>query len=174
METGTSSKLHLTIFFCIMCFMSCTNIFEKDIPKILCVSDATVWSSKRYEVQGIGEWYIIESYFLSPSTAQKLKQTMKFSPYDGMVKHPALENYYWIDWQPLSTDSPNYDILLESVNFATENVVVSEYKTCCNNNTGYYSLLTKDSTEINDSYYEKTAVVFDTITNKLFICNYHY
>lgn len=153
--------------------ISCTNMYENNISDILCVQEISIMSSKRYESHAVGEWYVLERYILSRDSAIRLDEKENINTCD-IKRHPTLEDYYYTGWNPISTYSPIYNILLESTRFNSNNLLVHEYEECCHNNACYYTIIIRDSTELHNDLYEKTAVVFDTITNTLYICNYHY
>lgn len=168
-----SNRKHLVIFCILIGVTSCTYMYKENILDILCVRDASVIALKRYESHAIGEWYIIESYILSDITAQKLITKMNITLCD-MENHPVLKDCYWIGWHPLPVHSPMDSILLESAHFHSNNTLVQEYETCCCNNVGYYTIIIKDSSQLYNDSFEKTAVVFNPQTNVIYICNYHY
>ena len=147
---------------------------QKSISNILCVKDVNVNSSKRYESHALGEWYVLERYSLSGDTTIRL-DVNKNLEICSIKRHPTLEGYYWIGWNPITVHSSMYDILLESTNFHSDNVLVREYEECCHEESAcYYTIIVRDSTELHNDLFEKTAVVFNTRTNTLFVCNYHY
>lgn len=163
-----------TVLFSLLIFMtSCSNMYENIISDILCVQEVRVISSKRYESRAVGEWYVLERYILFGDSTIQLKGNKDMEVY-SIKNHPILEDYYWLGWNPVSVRSSMNDILLESTRFHTNNLLVHEYEECCHNDACYYTIIVRDSTELHNDLYEKIAVVFDTITNTIYICNYHY
>lgn len=149
------------------------NKYEKYISGILGASEVNVISSKRYESNAIGEWYIIEKYVLSDNTIKELALN-KTSNLNKIEEHPILKDHYWTGWYSLSEPSLMHNILFESTHFQSSNLLVQEYKTCCHSDIGCFCIMIHDTLEINNDLFEKIAVVMDTTTNTLFICNYHY
>ena len=168
------SRKHVIMFSFLICIASCSNIYENKIAEMLCIQDFSVFSYGRYESHAIGEWYIIERYILYGDILKQLNVNKNMKASD-IQRHPLLEDYYWIGWNPMSEHSPIYDILLESAHFHANNSLVREYKECCySDDVCYYTIMIRDSAELHNDLYEKTAVVFAARTNTLYICNYHY
>lgn len=168
-----SNRKYLAMFCFIITMVSCTNIYESSISNILHAQNVSIVSSKRYESHAVGEWYILERYILSGDTKIQLEVNRDIKDY-GIKKHPTMEGYYWIGWNPVSLHSATRNILTESARFYSNNSLVSEYDECCHNDDCYYTILVRDSAELFNDLYEKTAVVFDQMKNTIYICNYHY
>ena len=173
MGKAKSNKQIITIFYFFISMISCSNMYENNISDILCVQDISVISSKRYESHAIGEWYILERYVLFGDTAIQLDVTKDIEVCD-IKRHPTLEDYYWTGWNPVSVHSAVYDILLESTRCYTTDSLVQAYEICCHSGTAYFTIMIRDSMDLYNELSEKTAVVFDSKANTLYICNYHY
>ena len=167
-----SNRTYIIILMCLH-MIACTNMYENKISDILCMPNVSVISSKRYESRGVGEWYILERYILSTDTAIQL-EINKDSVECSIERHPFLKDYYWIGWNPIFKRTGMYDILAESSCYFSKNVLVREYNECCNGNTGYFTILIRDSLGLYNALQEKTAVVYNTRANTIYICNYHY
>lgn len=173
MDKERLSRRSIVILCILICITSCTYTYKNNISDILCVRDASVIASDRYESHAVGEWYILESYVLSDKTARKVMTNMDVT-LNGMEKHPILEDCYWMGWHPIAVHSTLYSILLESAHFHSNNLLVQEYENCCRNNVGYYTIIIKDPSKLYNDFFEKTAVVFNSKTKTIYICNYHY
>lgn len=145
-----SNKIRIVLFIFLISMFSCVNKYEKHLSDILCVSEVNVISSKRYESNAIGEWYVVEKYVLANSVVD------------------------WTGWHPLSERSSWHSIVLESASYLSNNSLVQEYEKCCHSDAGYFKIIMQDTLQLHNDFFEKTVAVIDTTTNTLFICNYHY
>lgn len=145
-----SNKVRIVLLIFLISMISCVNKYEKHLSDILCVSEVSVISSKRYESNAIGEWYVVEKYVLANSVVD------------------------WTGWHSLSEHSSLKAVVLESASYLSNNSLVQEYEKCCNNDAGYFKIIMQDTLQLHNDFFEQTVVVIDTTTNALFICNYHY
>ena len=153
---------------------SCSYVYRNDITEILCSSDITIIRSDRYESQSIGEWYILEEYMIPDKQIQKLIKKIDTESAIYNNQHPYFKGQYCMGWHHIKPTSLHNSILIESASFVGDSRVLSEYQKCLSENSGYYTIITKDSSLLNVDYIEKTIIAIDTISNAVFICNYHY
>lgn len=175
MDKEKSNRIHIVMFILTISLISCAKKYEKHLADILYVSEVNVISTKSYESNALGEWYIVEKYVLGDNVVDKLA-VKTHSTFTKMEKHPIIKDYYWTGWNSLSEHSSWHSIVLESASYLSNNSLVQEYEKCCNSDAGYFCIIIQDSLELYNDLFEKTVVVVtaDTTTNTLFICNYHF
>ncbi|MCI7555815.1 MAG: hypothetical protein MST03_03350 [Bacteroidales bacterium] len=168
-----SNRNYLLLICVLINTIACSNKNENNISNVLFGRDIRWVASNKYESRAIGEWYVLERYTLSQDTTILL-DINRDNKEGHIERHPTLDKYYWIGWNPVSVHSSVYDILLESTRFYTTDSLVQAYEICCHSGTAYFTIMIRDSMDLYNELSEKTAVVFDSKANTLYICNYHY